>query len=127
MALSQEQEQVIESIGKMTMLEVTDLVQAMEDKFGVTAASMAPVAVAGAPAAGEEAAEQSEFDVVLTASGDKKISVIKAVRAITELGLKEAKEKVDTVPATIKSGANKEEAESIKKQLEEAGATVELK
>jgi large subunit ribosomal protein L7/L12 len=126
MALSQEQAQVIESIGKMTMLEVTDLVTAMEEKFGVTAASMAPAAV-GAPAASEAVAEKSEFEVVLTASGDKKIGVIKAVRSITDLGLKEAKEKVDSLPSVIKGGVNKEEAENIKKQLEEAGATVELK
>ncbi|MGC9519047.1 MAG: 50S ribosomal protein L7/L12 [Desulfuromonadaceae bacterium] len=121
-------EQVIEFIENMTVLELAELVKELEDKFGVSAA--APVAVAaGAPAEGGAAAaeEQTEFDVVLAGAGDKKINVIKVVRAITGLGLKEAKEMVDGAPNTVKEGASKEEAEDIKKQLEEAGASVELK
>jgi large subunit ribosomal protein L7/L12 len=121
-------EQVIEFIEKMSVLELAEMVKELEDKFGVSAA--APVAVAAAgPAAGGEAAaeEQTEFDVVLTAIGEKKIGVIKVVRAITGLGLKEAKDLVDGTPNTVKEGASKEEAEGIKTQLEEAGATAELK
>jgi len=121
-------EQVIEFIENMTVLEMADLVKELEDKFGVSAA--APVAVAGgAPAEGgaEAAEEQTEFDVVLTGVGEKKINVIKVVRAITGLGLKEAKEMVDGAPNTVKEAASKEDAEDIKKQLEEAGASVELK
>jgi large subunit ribosomal protein L7/L12 len=121
--------QVVDMIGKMTVLEVADLVKEMEDKFGVTAA--APVmAVAGgaAPAAGEAAAEEkTDFDVVLTSCGDKKIQVIKVVRAITGLGLKEAKELVDKAPNPIKEGVEKAEAEDIQKQIEEVGGSVELK
>ncbi len=121
-------EQVIEFIEKMSVLELAEMVKELEDKFGVSAA--APVAVAAAgPAAGGEASaeEQTEFDVVLTAIGEKKIGVIKVVRAITGLGLKEAKDLVDGTPNTVKEGASKEEAEGIKTQLEEAGATAELK
>jgi len=122
-------EQVIEFIENMSVLELAGLVKELEEKFGVSAA--APVAVAAAPAAGGEAAaaaeEKDEFDVVLAAAGDKKINVIKVVRAVTGLGLKEAKDMVDGAPQTVKEGASKEEAESIKKQLEEAGASVELK
>jgi large subunit ribosomal protein L7/L12 len=121
-------EQVVEFIEKMSVLELAEMVKELEDKFGVSAA--APVAVAAAgPAAGGEAAaeEQTEFDVVLTAIGEKKIGVIKVVRAITGLGLKEAKDLVDGTPNTVKEGASKEEAEGIKTQLEEAGATAELK
>jgi len=122
-------EQVVEFIENMSVLELAELVKELEEKFGVSAA--APVAVAAAPAAGGEAAaaaeEKDEFDVVLTAAGDKKINVIKVVRAVTGLGLKEAKDMVDGAPQTVKEGASKEEAESIKKQLEEAGASVELK
>ena len=122
-------EQVIEFIEKMSVLELAEMVKELEEKFGVSAA--APVAVAAAgPAAGGEAAsaeEQTEFDVVLTAVGDKKINVIKVVRAITGLGLKEAKDLVDGTPNTVKEAASKEEAEGIKTQLEEAGASVELK
>lgn len=121
-------EQVIEFIEKMSVLELAEMVKELEDKFGVSAA--APVAVAAAgPAGGGEAAaaEKDEFDVVLTAIGDKKINVIKVVRAITGLGLKEAKDMVDGAPNTVKEGASKEEAEGIKTQLEEAGASVELK
>ena len=122
-------EQVIEFIEKMSVLELAEMVKELEEKFGVSAA--APVAVAAAgPAAGGKAAaaeEQTEFDVVLTAIGDKKINVIKVVRAITGLGLKEAKDLVDGTPNTVKEAAGKEEAEGIKTQLEEAGASVELK
>jgi large subunit ribosomal protein L7/L12 len=118
---------ILETISNMTVVEVVDLIEAMEEKFGVTAA--APVAAA-APAggdAGEAAAEQTEFDVVMTSFGDNKVGVIKVVRALTGLGLKEAKEMVEGVPATIKEGAEKAEAEDIVKQLEEAGAAAELK
>ncbi|SDW89501.1 LSU ribosomal protein L12P [Marininema mesophilum] len=118
------QEQIIEAIKGMSVLELNDLVKAIEEEFGVTAA--APVAAAGG-AAGEAAAEQTEFDVVLTNAGSSKINVIKAVRGVTGLGLKEAKALVDGAPAPVKEGASKDEAEEIKSQLEEAGATVELK
>ena len=120
-------EQVVEFLKGMTVLEMSEFVKELEDIFGVSAA--APVAVAAAPAAGggEAAAEKDEFDVVLTSAGDKKINVIKVVRAITGLGLKEAKELVDGAPNTVKEAAAKDEAEDIKKQLEEAGAGVELK
>jgi len=126
MALSKEE--ILDGIAELSVMDVVELVSAMEEKFGVSAA--AAVAVAAAPAAGEggEAdAEQSEFDVILTATGEKKVNVIKAVRGITGLGLKEAKDLVDGAPSPIKEGANKDEAEECKKQLEEAGATVELK
>ncbi|RLB76530.1 MAG: 50S ribosomal protein L7/L12 [Deltaproteobacteria bacterium] len=120
-------EQVVEFIENMTVLEMSEFVKELEDKFGVSAA--APVAVAAAPAAGEGAAaeEQTEFDVILTSYGEKKINVIKAVRSITGLGLKEAKELVDGAPGTVKEAASKDEAADIQKQLEEAGASVELK
>jgi large subunit ribosomal protein L7/L12 len=120
-------EQVIEFVKQMSVLELSEMVKELEEVFGVSAA--APVAVAAAgPAAGEAAAEEkTEFDVVLTAIGEKKINVIKVVRAITGLGLKEAKDVVDGAPNTVKEGASKEEAEGIKSQLEEAGASVELK
>ena len=119
-------EQVVEFIENMTVLEMSEFVKELEEKFGVSAA--APVAVAAAPAAGEAAAEeQTEFDVILTSFGEKKINVIKAVRAITGLGLKEAKELVDGAPGTVKEAASKDEAADIQKQLEEAGASVELK
>lgn len=120
-------EQVVEFIEKMSVLELSELVKELEDKFGVSAS--APVAVVAGPAAAGEAAaeEKDEFDVVLTSCGDKKINVIKVVRAITGLGLKEAKDMVDGAPNTIKEAASKDEAEDIKKQLEEAGASVELK
>ena len=125
MALSKEE--ILDGIAEMSVMDVVELVSAMEEKFGVSAA--AAVAVAAAPAAegGDAAAEQSEFDVILTAAGEKKVNVIKAVRGITGLGLKEAKDLVDGAPSPIKEGANKDEAEECKKQLEEAGATVELK
>jgi large subunit ribosomal protein L7/L12 len=120
---------VLETLGKMTVLELVDLKKAIEEEWGVTAAApMVAAAGAAAPGAPAEAAEeQSAFDVVITATGDKKIQVIKVVRAVTGLGLKEAKDLVDGVPGTVKEGANKDEADSVKAQLEEAGATVELK
>ena len=122
---------VLETLGSMTVLELVELKKAIEEEWGVTAA--APVAVAaapGAPAAGDGGAaaeEKDSFDVVLTGAGDKKIQVIKVVRAVTGLGLKEAKDLVDSAPNPVKEGAAKEEADSIKAQLEEAGASVELK
>ncbi len=118
----------MEIIEKLTLIEMSELVKALEDKFGVTAA--APVAVAavpGAAAGGEAAAEKDELDVVLTSVGSEKIKVIKVVRAITSLGLKEAKEFVESAPKAVKEATTKEEAEEVKKQLEEVGATVELK
>ncbi|MEA3544977.1 MAG: 50S ribosomal protein L7/L12 [Thermodesulfobacteriota bacterium] len=118
-------EQVVEFIENMTVLEMSEFVKELEEKFGVSAA--APVAVAAAPVAGEAAEEKTEFDVVLTSFGEKKINVIKAVRALTGLGLKEAKELVDGAPNTVKEAVSKDEAEDVKKQLEEAGASVELK
>lgn len=118
-------EQIIEAVKEMTVLELNELVKAIEEEFGVTAA--APVAVAGGAAAGEAAAEQTEFDVILANAGAQKIKVIKAVREITGLGLKEAKELVDNAPKPVKEGASKEEAEELKAKLEEVGAEVELK
>ena len=117
---------ILESISNMSVMDVVELIEAMEEKFGVSAAA----AVAAAPAAaagGEAAAEKDEFDVILTGFGDKKVGVIKAVRGITGLGLKEAKDAVEGAPTTVKEGASKEDAEEAKKQLEEAGASVELK
>lgn len=126
MAVSKEE--ILETISNMTVMEIVDLISAMEEKFGVSAAA---AAVAAAPAGGGEAAEaeeeQTEFDVVMSSFGSNKVGVIKAVRQITGLGLKEAKEMVEGVPATVKEQLEKEDAESIKGQLEEAGATVELK
>ena len=121
-------EEILDAISEMSVMDVVDLVKLMEEKFGVTAA--APVAAAAAPAAGGEAAaaaEQIEFEIFLADVGEKKIDVIKAVRAITGLGLTEAKAIVDGAPASDKEGANKDEAEQAKSQLEEAGAKVELK
>ncbi|EGG93537.1 LSU ribosomal protein L7/L12 (L23e) [gamma proteobacterium IMCC1989] len=124
MALSKDD--ILNAIADMSVMEVVELVEAMEEKFGVSAA--AAVAVAGPAAeAGPAAAEQTEFDVVLTAAGDKKVNAIKAVRAITGLGLKEAKTMVESAPATVKEGVSKADAEEVKKQLEEAGASAELK
>mgnify|MGYP002751611037 FL=1 len=117
-------EQILDAIKEMSVLELNDLVKAIEEEFGVTAA--APVAVVGG-ATGGAAEEKTEFDVVLTSAGDSKIKVIKAVREITGDGLKEAKEKVDGAPSTLKEGVSKEEAEEIKGKLEAAGATVEVK
>lgn len=121
-------EQMIEAIENMTVLELAELVKALEEKFGVSAA--APVAVAAAPAAGgaaPAAAEQSEFDVIITGAGAAKVSVIKVVREITGLGLKEAKDLVDGAPKAVKEKVNKEEAEAIKTKLTDAGASVEVK
>jgi large subunit ribosomal protein L7/L12 len=117
-------DQIIEAVKNMTVLELNDLVKAIEEEFGVTAA--APVAAAGA-GAGAAVEEKTEFDVILTSAGDQKIKVIKAVREITGLGLKEAKEVVDNTPKAVKEGASKEEAEEIKAKLEEVGAGVEVK
>ncbi len=119
-------EELLETISNMTVLEVVELVEAMEEKFGVSAAVAA--APAAAPAAeGAAAEEKTEFDVVLTSFGENKVSAIKAVRSITGLGLKEAKELVESAPAPVKEAVSKEEADEIKKKLEEAGATVEVK
>lgn len=120
-------ETILEAIEKLTLLEAAELVKAMEEKFGVSAA--APVAVAAAPAAAAEAAadEPTEVNVILTSAGANKIAVLKEVRAITGLGLKEAKDLVDGAPKAVKEGVKKEDAEAIKKQLEAAGATVEIK
>jgi len=117
-------EQIIDAIKEMSVLDLNDLVKAIEEEFGVTAA--APVAAAGA-AGGDAAAEKTEFDVVLTDAGASKIKVVKAVREITGLGLKDAKDLVDNAPKAIKEGASKEEAEEVKSKLEEAGASVEVK
>lgn len=126
--MSLSKEDVLNAIAEMTVMEVVELVEAMEEKFGVSAAA----AVAAAPAAGggDAAAvveEQTEFEVVITSAGEKKVNAIKVVRAVTGLGLKEAKALVDEAPSTVKEGVSKAEAEEIKKQLEEAGASVELK
>lgn len=125
MAVSKDE--ILEAIASMTVMEVVELIEAMEEKFGVTAA--AAVAAAPAAAGGEAAAaeEKTEFDVVLAGFGDNKVAVIKAVRGITGLGLKEAKDAVEGAPSTLKEGVSKDEAEEAKKQLEEAGATVEIK
>ena len=122
MAISQED--ILEAVSNMSVMEIVDLISAMEEKFGVTAA----VAVAAAPAAAAAAVEeQTEFDVILTGAGANKVAAIKAVRGITGLGLKEAKDAVEGAPTTLKEGVSKDDAEAIKKQLEEAGASVEIK
>ena len=120
---------ILEAISSMSVMEVVDLIGAMEEKFGVSAAAAVAAVPAAAGAAGDaaEAEEQTEFDVVMSSFGANKVSVIKAVRALTGLGLKEAKDTVEGVPATVKEGVSKDDAEEAKKQLEEAGATVELK
>jgi large subunit ribosomal protein L7/L12 len=127
--MSLSKDDVLNAIAEMTVMEVVELVEAMEEKFGVSAA--AAVAVAPAAAGGGEAApaeeEKTEFEVVITAAGEKKVNAIKVVRAVTGLGLKEAKALVDEAPSSVKEGITKDEAEDIKKQLEEAGASVELK
>jgi large subunit ribosomal protein L7/L12 len=122
-------EEILNTISNMTVLEVVDLIKAMEDRFGVTAAAaVAPMAMpAGGAAAAAAAEEKTEFTVVLKAFGENKVGVIKAVRAITGLGLKEAKDLVEGAPSTVKEGVSKADAEAMKKQLEEAGATVEIK
>ena len=129
MATSISKEDVVEFISNMTVLELSDFVKELEEKFGVTAAAPVAMVAGGMPSgqAQEEAEEQTEFNVVLTAIGDKKIQVIKVVRAITGLGLKEAKAVVDGAPGPVKEGVSKEDAEGIKGQLEEVGATVEIK
>lgn len=125
MAISQND--ILEAISNMSVMEVVDLIEAMEEKFNVSAAAMAmPVAAAAAPAAAA-AEEKTEFNVVMTGFGDNKVNVIKAIRTITGLGLKEAKDLVEGVPSTVKEGVSKADADSMKKQLEEAGATVEIK
>jgi large subunit ribosomal protein L7/L12 len=125
MAISKED--VLEYISGLSVLELSELVKEFEEKFGVSAQATVVAAAGGADAAAGGAEEQTEFDVVLTATGDKKINVIKVVRAVTGLGLKEAKAATEDTPSVIKEAASKEEAEEIKKQFEEAGATVELK
>ena len=124
MALSKDD--VLNAIAEMSVMDIVELISAMEEKFGVTAA-VAAAAPAAAAAAGPAAEEKDEFDVVLASFGDKKVGVIKAVREATGLGLKEAKDLVESAPAPIKEGASKAEAEELKKKLEEAGATIELK
>jgi large subunit ribosomal protein L7/L12 len=122
-------EQLLEEIKGMTVVELNQLVKALEEEFGVSAAAAAPVMVAGdagAAAAAEQAEEKTEFDVVLNSIGDKKINVIKVVREVTSLGLKEAKELVESAPTKVKEGVNKEEAETIKQKFEDAGAQVEV-
>lgn len=123
--MSLTKEDIINAVAEMSVTDVVALIEAMEEKFGVSAA--AAVAVAGGADAGGAAAEQTEFDVVLTAVGDKKVNVIKAVRGLTGLGLKEAKGMVDGVPSTVKEGVSKDDAEAAKAELEAAGASVELK
>ena len=119
-------EDILEAVGALTVMELNDLVKAFEEKFGVSAASMA-VAAPGAAGAAAAVEEQTEFTVVLNAAGDKKVEVIKVVRAVTGLGLKEAKDLVDGAPKPVKEGIAKADAEALKKQLEEAGAKVEIK
>ncbi len=119
---------ILEAVGNLTVLELNDLVKAIEEKFGVSAASMAAPAAGGAAAGGAAAAEeQTEFTVILAAAGDKKVEVIKVVRAVTGLGLKEAKDVVDGAPKAVKEGISKADADALKKQLEDAGAKVEIK
>ena len=125
MALSKDD--ILNAIAAMSVMDVVELVKAMEDKFGVTAAVATAAAPAAAAAAAVEIEEQTEFTVILVSSGEKKVNVIKAVRSVTTLGLKEAKDLVDGAPQPVKEGISKDEAAEIKKQLEEAGATVELK
>lgn len=126
--MSLSKDDILNAIAEMSVMDVVELVQAMEEKFGVSAAAAvaaAPVAAGGD--AGAAAEEKDDFEVVITSAGEKKVNVIKVVRAITGLGLKEAKALVDEAPSSVKEGVNKDEAEDIKKQLEEAGASVELK
>jgi large subunit ribosomal protein L7/L12 len=125
MAVSKDE--MLEAIANMSVMEVVELVEAMEEKFGVSAAAAVAAAPAAAADAGAAAEEKTEFDVVLSSAGDKKVNVIKAVRAITGLGLKEAKAMVDDAPSTVKEGVSKDDAEAAKKELEEAGASVEIK
>ncbi|MCJ7755717.1 MAG: 50S ribosomal protein L7/L12 [Thermoanaerobaculales bacterium] len=121
-------EKLMEQIKEMTVLELNELVKALEDEFGVSAAAAAPMMMAAAPGAAAEAVEeQTEFDVILNSIGDKKINVIKVVREVTSLGLKEAKDLVESAPTKVKEGINKAEAEEVKKKFEEAGAQMEIK
>lgn len=120
-------EEVIEFIANMTVLELSELIKELEEKFGVSAAAPVAVAAAAAPAAGAPVEEKTEFDVILTSAGSEKIKVIKEVRAITALGLKEAKELVESAPAPVKEGVSKDEAAAIKTQIEGAGGSVEIK
>ena len=125
--MSLSNDQILDAIGEMSVTQLVDLIKSVEEKFGVSAAAPA-VAVAAAPAASAEAAEEkTEFDVVMTSFGDNKVSVIKVVRTLTNLGLKEAKTLVESAPGVVKEGVSQEEAEEVKKQLEEVGATVDLK
>lgn len=119
--------EIIETIDKLTVLELADLVKQLEEKYGVSAAAPVAMAAAGAAAAAAPAAEKTEFDVILTEAGPEKIKVIKAVRELTSLGLTEAKTFVESAPKPVKEGVNKDEAEAVKKKLEEAGAKVEIK
>ena len=125
--MSLSKDDILEAIAEMSVMDVVALVEAMEEKFGVSAAAAVAAAPAAAAADSGGAAEKDEFEVVLVSAGEKKVNAIKVVRGITGLGLKEAKDMVDAAPSTVKEGVGKEEAEDLKKQLEEAGATVELK
>jgi len=125
MAVSKED--ILETISSMTVMEIVDLISAMEEKFGVSAAAAVSAAPAAAAAEAAPAEEKTEFDVVMSSFGDKKVNVIKVIRGITGLGLKEAKDLVEGAPSTVKEGVAKDEADDIKKQLEEAGAAVEIK
>jgi large subunit ribosomal protein L7/L12 len=120
-------DQILDAVAAMSVLDLSELIKAMEDKFGVSAAAAAVAVAAPAAGAAPAAEAQTEFNVILVAAGDKKVEVIKAVRAVTSLGLKEAKDLVESAPATVKEGVNKEEAAKMKKELEAAGAKVELK
>ena len=128
--MSKKQDEILDAISKLTVIELSELIKAMEEKFDVSASAAVAVAPAGSAAPGAAAGggeEKSEFDVILSAAGDNKVSVIKAVRAATSLGLKEAKDLVDSAPKPIKEGVPKKEADDLKKQLEDAGAKVEVK
>ena len=128
--MSKKQDEILDAISKLTVIELSELIKAMEEKFDVSASAAVAVAPAGATAPGAASAggeEKTEFDVILAAAGDNKVSVIKAVRAATSLGLKEAKDLVDSAPKPVKEGVPKKEADELKKQLEEAGAKVEVK
>jgi large subunit ribosomal protein L7/L12 len=126
--MSLSKDEILDAIAEMSVMDVVELVDAMEEKFGVSAAAaVAAAPAAGAAAAGDAAEEQTEFEVVITSAGEKKVGAIKVVRAVTGLGLKEAKALVDEAPSTVKEGVTKEEAEDVLKQLEEAGASAEIK
>jgi len=125
--MSLSKDEILDAIAEMSVMDVVELVDAMEEKFGVSAAAAAAAPAAGAADAGAAAEEQTEFEVVISSAGEKKVNAIKVVRAVTGLGLKEAKALVDEAPSTVKEGVTKEEANDILKQLEEAGASAELK